>query len=148
MEFAATPLKGLEIDYNFGYTHAQYITLTVPNNGAVLNLKGNRQVFTPDITSMLALQYSHGLGGSSNAKLVARGEWRYLGDQYFDLANNIKQTAYSLLNARIGVTTTNYDVFLWGSNLTNKRYIDYAYDFGASHLGNPVTYGVSLRAKF
>jgi iron complex outermembrane recepter protein len=148
MEFSATPFKGLEIDYNFGYTHARYTTLIVPNNGVAVNLKGNHQVFTPDVTSMLALQYSHGLGGYSNAKLVARGEWRYLGDQYFDLANNIQQKAYSLLNTRVGVTTSKYDVFLWASNLTNKRYIDYAYDFGASHLGNPATYGVSLRAKF
>jgi iron complex outermembrane receptor protein len=81
-------------------------------------------------------------------KLVARGEWKYLGDQYFDLGNTIKQNAYHLFNARVGVTAKCFDAFFWANNIGNKRYIDYAYNFGASHLGNPSIYGVSLRAKF
>ncbi|RZA03446.1 MAG: TonB-dependent receptor [Sphingobacteriaceae bacterium] len=139
LEFAATPVKGLEFDYNFGYTNAKY-TQGVTN--------GNRQIFTPDVTSMLAMQYTHDLGGKQDFKLVGRGEWKYLGDQYFDLGNTIKQNAYHLFNARVGVTSKCFDVFLWANNIFNKRYIDYAYNFGASHLGNPAIYGVSLRAKF
>jgi iron complex outermembrane receptor protein len=147
-EIAATLLKGFDIDYNFGYTHARYTDLNVANNGQVLNLKGNHQVYTPDVTSMLALQYAYELNGTPNVQLIARGEWRYLGNEYFDLANHIEQKAYSLFNARIGVSTKRFDVFLWGSNLADKHYLDYAYDFGASHLGNPRTYGVSLRTNF
>lgn len=145
-EVAATILKGLDIFYNFGYTHARYTSLEVPNNGAAVNLKGNHQVYTPNVTSMLALQYSYPL--SQGVKLVARGEWRYLGNQYFDLANQIEQKAYSLFNARLGVSTKKFDLFLWGSNLANKHYIDYAYDFGASHLGNPRVYGATLSTRF
>lgn len=139
LEFAATPVKGLEVDYNFGYTHARY-TQGVTN--------GNRQIFTPDVTSMLALQYTHDLGGKQDFKLVGRGEWKYLGDQYFDLANTIKQNAYHLFNARAGVTSKCFDLYLWANNIFNKRYIAYAYNFGAAHLGNPAIYGVSLSAKF
>jgi iron complex outermembrane receptor protein len=146
LELAATVLKGLDISYNFGYTHARYNNLQVPSNGSVLNLNGNRQVYTPDVTSMLALQYGYKL--SSGAKLIARGEWKYLGKQYFDLANNIEQKAYSTFNARVGVSTKELDIFVWGSNLGNKHYIDYAYDFGASHLGNPRMYGVTVRTNF
>ena len=147
-ELAATPLKGLNLDYNFGYTHARYTDLNLASNGDVLNLKGNKQVFTPDVTSSLAAQYAYSLGGAQNIKLVARGEWLYIGSQYFDLANQIEQKGYSLFNARLGVSMKNYEVFLWGKNLADKKYIDYAYDFGASHLGNPRTLGVSLRANF
>ncbi len=139
LEFAVTPVKGLEVDYNFGYTHARY-TQGVTN--------GNRQIFTPDVTSMLALQYTHDLGGKQDFKLVGRGEWKYLGDQYFDLGNTIKQNAYHLFNARAGVTSKCFDVYLWANNIFNKRYIAYAYNFGAAHLGNPAIYGVSLSAKF
>ncbi|ASU33733.1 TonB-dependent receptor [Mucilaginibacter xinganensis] len=145
-ELAATLLKGLDIGYNFGYTHARYTDLVVPNNGSTLNLKGNHQVYTPDVTSMLSLQYAYEIG--EDMHLVARGEWKYIGNQYFDLANKIEQKAYSVLNARLGISTKRFDVFLWGSNLANKKYIDYAYDFGASHLGNPKTYGLSLRTRF
>lgn len=145
-EIAATLLKGLDIDYNFGYTHARYTDLNVSNNGAVLDLKGNHQIYTPDVTSMLALQYTYEL--NKNTRLIARGEWRYLGNEYFDLANQIEQKSYSVFSARIGMSVKRYDVFIWGANLANKTYIDYAYDFGASHLGNPRTYGITLRTNF
>jgi iron complex outermembrane receptor protein len=87
-EIAATVLKGLDLSYNFGYTHARYTDLQVPSNGAVVNLNGNRQVYTPNITSMLAAQYAYALD-NKQSKLILRGEWRYLGDQYFDLANQM-----------------------------------------------------------
>ncbi|WP_431200936.1 TonB-dependent receptor domain-containing protein [Mucilaginibacter sp. P25] len=147
-EINATPIKGLEFDYNFGYTHARYTTLVVGSNGEEVNLKGNKQIYTPNITSMLALQYGYDLGGLLKTKLIARGEWRYLGDQYFDLANQIKQKGYNKFNARVGVSTKRFGLFFWESNIADKKYIDYAYDFGATHLGNPRTYGVSLNTTF
>lgn len=147
-EMVATPFMGFNIDYSFGYTHARYTSLQIPKNGGVLNLSGNHQVYTPEVTSMLASQYAYGIGRIRNIQLIVRGEWRYLGDVYFDLANRIKQSGYSLFNARIGIRTNKYDVFLWGRNLAGKKYIDYAYDFGASHLGNPKTYGISIRVAF
>jgi iron complex outermembrane receptor protein len=52
------------------------------------------------------------------------------------------------LNARLGVATKHFELFIWGRNLTDVKYISYAYDFGATHLGNPKTYGVTLKAKF
>ncbi|RNI31071.1 TonB-dependent receptor [Rufibacter latericius] len=148
LELNATPLKGLETSYSFGYTDAKYTRLTGTNDGEEVNLNGNKQIFTPNITSMLALQYGHSLGNSQNLRLVLRGEWRYLGKQYFDLANQLSQDGFSVFNARAGVQTKRFEAFLWGRNLTDETYIDYAYNFGATRLGNPATYGVSLRANF
>jgi iron complex outermembrane receptor protein len=147
-EIAATPVKGLELTYNFGYTHARYTALKLSSNGQETDLAGRRQIFTPDVTSMFAAQYSLPLNESQSVKLVARGEWIYLGATYFDLNNNIRQAPYNLLNAKFGVTSRYIDVLLWGRNLADKKYIAYAYDFGAVHLGSPETYGVTVRAKF
>lgn len=148
LELAAAPVKGLQVDYNFGYTHARYTDLVLANNGKALNLQGNRQIFTPDVTSMLGLQYSYGIGARQKTKLVVHGDWRYLGDQYFNLANTIEQNGYHLFNARAGVATGRWELFLWMSNIANKTYVDYAYDFGAVHLGNPRALGVSLKTNF
>ena len=148
MELAAALVKGLELNYNIGFTHARYSSLNVPENGSAVNLNGNHQVFTPDVTSMLALQYAYALNKTQKINLIAHGDWRYIGDQYFDLANTIEQKGYSLFNARVGISTPYFDVFVWGSNIANKKYIDYAYDFGAAHLGNPRTSGISLRTNF
>ena len=77
-----------------------------------------------------------------------RGEWKYLGDQYFDLANEIRQSSYHVLNTRFGFSSKLGELMFWGRNIADTRYISYAYDFGAVHLGDPRTYGVSVKAKF
>ena len=148
MELSATLLKGLKADYNFGYTDAEYKTLLIASNGETVNMNGHKQVFSPEMTSMLALQYDFSLAKRNNINFFTRAEWKYLGDQYFDLANQIKQSGYSIINARAGVSLKNYSVSIWSNNLGDKHYLDYAYDFGAVHLGNPNTFGVTLRGQF
>lgn len=147
-ELTAKVFDGLEADYSFGYTHARYTSLLLSSNGTTANLDGHHQIFTPDITSLLALQYEHTLQPSARLKLVALAEWKYLGKQYFDLANTISQDPYNVFGGRIGVSTKNYGLYLWAGNMFNKHYIDYAYDFGAAHLGDPRTIGVSLKWNF
>jgi iron complex outermembrane receptor protein len=148
LEASATPFKKWQIDYNLGFTDATYSMLVLPSGGDEINLEGNRQIFTPAVTSMLALQFSQPLSSWQSLKFVARGEWFYLGEQYFDLANTIRQAPYSLLNTRFGVVANSFEVMFWGRNLTDQTYISYAYDFGGSHLGDPFNYGVSVRKSF
>jgi iron complex outermembrane receptor protein len=147
LEIAATPLKGLQAEYAFGYTRARYKKLKLSQNGTEVDLSGNRQLFTPDVTSMLALQYSYPLSSKGMMKLVVRGEWTYIGKQYFDLANQIAQKGYSLLNTRFGLSSTHVDIMGWVRNAGDKKYLAYAYDFGAVHLGDPLTFGVTLTAR-
>src|SRR5260221_1623428 len=148
LELSATPAKGVTVEYNAGVTNARYNTLTLSQNGSAVDLAGKRQIFTPDATSMLTLQYGIGIGANKKWKVVARGEWMYLGKKYFDLANTIDQPSYSLLNTRVGVSVSGFEIMFWGRNLTDKKYIDYAYDFGAAHLGNPRNWGVTVRRNF
>lgn len=148
LEAASTPVKGFELDYNFGYTHAKFRSLKISQNGQETNLDNKTQIFTPEITSMLAVQYSYVLGKKNEMQLVVRGEWFYLGKQYFDLANSIAQDPYSLFNTRIGISSKKADLFFWGRNITGKKYVSYAYNFGAVHLGNPAIFGITLSTKF
>ncbi len=148
LELAATPIKGLQVNYNFGYTNANYKNLKLSQNGSAVNLDGKKQIFTPESTSMLVLQYSCQPVSTLPLKLVARGEWKYLGQQYFDLGNTIKQNDYSLLNIRFGVSYKQMSLMFWAKNIGDKEYITYAYDFGAIHLGDPKLIGVTLSAGF
>ncbi len=147
LEVDALILKGLELDYNFGYTHASYNSLAISQNSREINLKGKRQIFTPDITSMFALQYSLSIGSKKNLQILLRSELKYLGKQYFNLANTIVQEPYSLFNNLLRIRLKNLAIIFWGRNLTNKKYIDYGYDFGAVHLGDAKAYGVTLSIK-
>jgi iron complex outermembrane receptor protein len=88
------------------------------------------------------------LGANGKFKVAFRGEWKNLGKQYFDLSNTIAQDSYNLFNARVGVAAENLELYFWARNISNEKYISYAYDFGAVHLGDPKTYGITLAAKF
>lgn len=148
IELAALPVRGLEINYQAGFTDAEYKTLKVPQGGAEVDLAGKKQLFTPDMTSMLAVQYQVPVARWQNLQLMVRGEWQYIGEQYFDLANNIRQSPYNLINSRAGILTKHVDLLFWGRNWGNRKYISYAYDFGAVHLGNPETWGFTVRVKW
>ncbi|WP_316847470.1 TonB-dependent receptor [Pedobacter psychrodurus] len=148
LELSARPVKGLSIDYNFGYTDASYKALNVSKGGETVDLTGNKQIYTPETTSMFALQYSYEIDKRTKLNAIARGEWLFTGNQFYDLSNQIQQKGYSVYNAKLGFSAQKFDLFVWGRNLSNKTYIDYAYDFGAAHLGNPKTYGISLVGRF
>ncbi len=146
-EVSATPAKGIQIIYNAGYTDATYKTLKLAQNGGEINLSGKHPLFTPDYTSMLAAQYTYIPKSEQGLQLMVRGELKSVGTQYFDLANTLEQKSYSLVNASFGVTYKVIQLLFWSRNITEKKYIAYAYDFGGVHLGDPATYGVTLRLK-
>lgn len=147
LELAAQASRNLSIQYSLGYTNATYESLQLSQQGTSVNLDGKKQLFSPDITSLLAMQYVFTIKpGHSNAFI--RAEWKYLGTTYFDLGNNIKQTPYHLINTSAGYNFKKMSVQVWGRNLLNQKYISYAYDFGAVHLGDPLNYGVSVSFRF
>ncbi|TAE27638.1 MAG: TonB-dependent receptor [Candidatus Kapaibacterium sp.] len=154
LELSAILLPGLQLDWNAGYINSAYTRLPyLDASFRPREFAGNLTVYTPDITSMLALQYNVPLGvniAGQPLTLVARGEWRYTGRQYFDVINTIPQAAYSLVNTRVGVSTPVLDVFVWGRNLTDARYLQYAYPFflRAGFLGEPISLGVQVLARF
>ena len=146
LELIAMPVKDLQVQYSLGYTKAEFESLELSQNGNIVNLKGNKQLFSPDITSMLAVQYNHTF--SKKWTGFIRAEWKYLGVTYFDLSNLIRQAPYQLLNVSAGLGYQQFKVQFWGRNLTDTKYISYAYDFGAVHLGDPQTIGLTLSVQF
>ena len=148
LEFSGNPIKGLQLGYNFGYTNATYKSLKISSNGQTVDLQGKHQLFTPDFTSLFTGQYEYTLNEKESIRVVGRLEWYYLGNHYFDFANTIKQSPYGLLNSRVGVSFKHLGVYFWARNITNRKYIEYAYDFGAVHLGNPAVYGATVSVNF
>lgn len=136
-ELLAKLLPGFDIRYSLGYVRARYKELKIASGGDEADLGGKRQIFTPDISSMLGLQYRYPLHARGHWALTIGGGWKYLGTQYFDLANSIRQSPYHLLNLSAGIEKANISLTGWMQNVTNTRYIGYAYDFGAVNLAEP-----------
>ena len=145
-ELMFIPTKGVLLQYAFGTTSASYDKLEIASQGASVNLAGKRPIFTPSSTSLLAAQYSYPV--SSELQIMLRGEWKYIGTTYFDLANSIQQSPYHLLNAKLGIEYKKTALSFWAKNLAGAKYISYGYDFGAVHLGDPAIFGTSFSYKF
>ncbi len=140
-------LNGIQLDYNFGYTDASFNNLKLAQYGAVADLTGKKQLFSPDVTSLLAAQYGATLSQKHQIKITFRGEWKYIGQQFFDLANTVSQPSYNLLHSSIGISVPGWSLKFWGRNLANNNSVSYGYDFGAVRLGDPKTYGITLGVK-
>lgn len=150
LEATARAARNLTLWGNAAFTHARYLDLNTAGDEGNVQLKGNQPVFTPEWTGFLGAQYALPLGVANDQQLQLGVYGKFVGQQYFTVENTLGQEAYSLLNANIGYAYRGYEVVLWGQNLADKRYADYAYDFGfaAVHLGRPATYGVTVRKRF
>jgi iron complex outermembrane receptor protein len=146
LEMDWAPVGGVRLSYQFGYTHARYERSKAAGNETPPDLSGTHQLFTPDVTSMLAAQYGYGLGHGLRA--VVRGEWKYIGTRYYATGDGLKESPYSLFNTRVGIEHKRGELMFWMRNIGNRKYVAYAYDFGAWHLGDPRTYGVTLLVRF
>jgi len=147
-ELSAIPVRNVTLDWSFGYTKATYDELVLPEENGDVDYSGNRQIFTPDVTSMVAAQWTPKFFNSAKFEWLVRGEWLYFGEQFFNLENTISQDAYQIANAKFGIVSETMELTIWGKNIFDTTYIDYAYNFGPSHLGNPATFGVTAMVKF
>ncbi len=128
LEAAAVPVKGLELSWNAAYNHARYAKLPLFNyaENRTQEYAGNQPINTPVVSSMLTAQYTYNLGlGKQQPALFVRGEWRYLGQYYFDYYNQDKQPGYALFNARAGVSSRHLELAFWVRNVFERRYLTY-----------------------
>lgn len=143
-ELKAKPAKGFDLTASVGYVDSIYKNYLNSDTG--VDLSNNQVPLSPQFTYNLAAQYR------SSGGLFARAELRGYGITYFDDANQIKQEPYALVNARIGYEAEKYGIYLYANNLFDTRYITSGFLFpvpdGTAGFGDPVTYGVQVKANF
>ncbi|HAK80339.1 MAG TPA: TonB-dependent receptor [Runella sp.] len=149
LEASALPVKNLQIDWTASTSHSEYKKLDLFDaaSNTVINYKGNKAINNPALQSMLAVQYGLPLSKSAqNLKAFVRGELRYIGEYQLDFVNAYHQDAYSVINARAGVTSNHFDVAIWARNLSDVRYM--AFGYGSYMMGTPRMWGITLTGKF
>jgi iron complex outermembrane receptor protein len=130
LEAQARLTDNLTADLAFGYVHARYESYEDDGGN---DFSGNSVAFVPEYNASLAAKYSF-LDG-----FYARPEVRLTGATYWDRANEHKQNPYATLHARAGYAADNWEVYMYGDNLTNKYAFTMAQDFGAGQfVGSPI----------
>ncbi len=123
-------------------------------SGQDFDVAGNNTPFVP--------QDSYILGLESNFDLTKRTEFngnillKQTGEIFWHEDNLDVSSAYSLLNAKLGLTfNNNFSLSVWGNNILDQDYITEffgdAFSNGGKDVvwkGNPVTAGINLGYKF
>lgn len=107
-----------------------------------VSYQGKRIPYAPDISSnagfnmLIDQNLVHG-------DLYLAGNMRYFSKSYFDESNQVKQSAYAIYDVSINLdVNNNLSIKLFGENLGNKRYQEYAYQ-----NSNGTEYGIINKGR-
>jgi outer membrane receptor protein involved in Fe transport len=121
-----------------------------PINGD-FTMSGRGAAHAPNYQYLIGTQYRHDQGWFGRIEIQGTDAF------YFDNVHNEKSKAYTLANARIGYEAQDWEVYLWGKNLTDQEYATRGYYFdhwdGDGNqrylgLGDPRQIGLTTRVRF
>ena len=153
VEITAVPHERLLLNAGFGYINAEYDELNLPttNVAQAINLD-TKLPNTPETTVNISAEYTHPLAWGS---LIIRGDYRYTDDLYNDAQNSpfLYQDGYHTFNASLTFTTGNWDFSVFGTNLTDKRFItsgdsNFGLGFHEANYNRPREFGGLIRYRF
>lgn len=152
IEGAYRPTDTTTFEFGLGYLDGEYIEL---DPGVSFPLS-NELPDTPPLTINASFQQDFPL--QNGALLSARLDTGYKDDTQKDPANSptIQQDAYTLVNSRVSYVSSNgnWELALFGTNLTDETYITNALDLAATfgflevYFGRPREIGVELKVNF
>lgn len=152
IELVAVPAQGLTLNAALGLTDAEY-TQVDPGSDITTS---SHFVKTPKWTATIGGQYVMPI--SNSFELISQLDYAYKSKIYHDSANSplIVQKGYGLLNGRLTFQPADgpWSVAVFGTNLTNKHYIQAGTDFLASlgfaevQFARPREWGASFEYRF
>jgi iron complex outermembrane receptor protein len=159
----STPLRGLSLSGGVTYAFTNItefgdsLPLFAPNIAdPTLPRLNNRLSFAPLWSGVAAVAYKVPISSSLEFRASASDKYSSSYNTGSDLDPRKLQAAYGLVNARLGLGSPDgkWTVELWGANLANKYYYQVAFDAPFqvgqldAFLGDPRTFGVTVRTKF
>jgi len=156
-----TPLSGLSFSGGVVYADTQITSFGDSAPLFAADRVNDRLSFAPLWSGVLSANWDIGLTSTLMLHMSASEKYNSSYNTGSDLDPLKIQGAYGILNARIGIGSADqkWSFELWGQNLTDKGYFQVAFDAPFqgipgvanqidSFLGDPRTYGATLRVKF
>jgi iron complex outermembrane receptor protein len=146
VQLEAAALQNLTLTAGLLYMH-DYDVVSGPNEGKKLST-------TPDYTANLGATLVFPL---ADGVLYLRGDYMYMDDHVTNNSNEPDDEAYQdrdSLNAKLGWRNDNWNLSIWGKNLTDDGYAGLTSQIQrfsgsrAYYLTPPRTYGATLRYDF
>ncbi|AFJ01571.1 TonB-dependent receptor [Methylophaga frappieri] len=151
LELRFKPADGWLISLAGNYTDATFDDYQGINLAtfAPEDYSDNKLPNAPKFTANLSIQNRRPLG--NGLTLFTRIDNQYIDSYYFDAPNALKQDAYNLVNARIGVESHNWSAYLWVKNALDEYYSKAEFEFGfgpTAEAGDPRSFGITVATTF
>ena len=153
VELTAAPHERLLLNAGFGYIDAEYDELNLPTTNVAQGISLDHKLAnTPETTVNVSAEYSHPIPVGS---LVVRGDYRYTDDLHNDAQNSpfLYQDGYHTVNASLTFAAGNWELSVFGTNLTDKRFItsgdsNFGLGFHEANYNRPREFGGLIRYRF
>jgi iron complex outermembrane receptor protein len=147
-------VQGLNWSASLGLLKTE-ITEHDNSNPDAINLQGREAAHAPEYNYATAVNYA--LTSNVSLQLGLEGKDKY----FYSDSHNYQSGSYNLINARIAYQRDNYEIALYGKNITDEEYGVRGFDFGDfdldpregadfdetqyQQLGSPAVFGISAR---
>ncbi len=105
----------LNLNFGYGYTDSDILAAEDPT------VIGNQAPLVTTDTTNAGVEYRHPVGGKG-LEIFVRGDYRRLGDTYWDPANTTVRKPVNLLDVRLGVDHDTWSLTAWARNLNDVLY--------------------------
>ena len=156
------PVEGRRLEASVGTVDPEFTSIKYcdANADGVVDSKDNALARTWDFQKVAELSYNvagtYTMNMAQGGSLMTRAAYSWRDDYMTDLYNKpwLQQKSFGLLDASLTYTSPNQSVrvSVYGKNLTDEEYFDYAADVGtldsARWGGAPRTYGVRVSYQY
>jgi outer membrane receptor protein involved in Fe transport len=145
-------IYGFELISAYGFTDAKFekYIYKVDDKGTV-EYSGNYIPFVPRHTVSAQLRKTIDVRQPDLIdKVIISTVYKGVGSLYWNDVNSAKQAYYNSFDARISFVRKNVQLDIWGSNLTNTKYVAYFFKTtkDLAQTGKPLQVGAKLAVKF
>jgi len=154
LQLAWAPVPGLRFTAAGTYLRAKVVQFVGTNgDGIRQNYAGTDVPYSPKFSSSATADYDWSISAKWMATIGATLTQQSLSYATVGPTPIDRIDPYVLLDLRAGLATQDgrYRIQLWGKNVTNRFYwnnVSHPYDTVVRYAGMPVTYGISLSARF
>lgn len=147
------PAAGLNIDLNYGFTHATFRDYDGGTNaaGESIDYRGKFIPYVPQHTFSVGAAYTLNLPERWVNRMIFAAQYTGAGQIYWNEANDVLQPFYGLLNAKVSFRHRFACIELWARNILDTDYGAFYFEsFGNSFVqrGKPFTCGADLVFTF
>jgi len=154
LDVTARPFDNFKVRVGVTYLDSKVkgsYMLSSPISGPPIDIGGEPFPATPKCEVNADAEYDHPISSQRTGFLGAGLTYNSKTSGAFGNIPSLQMPSYALVDLRAGVKSDNWEIQIWGRNVTNQYYLTHAFrptDTIITTTGFPATYGITISAHF